>query len=149
MKKKEELIAACNAYIEDRIRTAEQALETNRSSLENESKSSAGDKFETTRELIQQDVIRNEILLGEANEMKVTLSKINIAQNYASIQSGALVECDTGVFFFAIGIGKLPINGKDYFILSINSPIGQAFKDKKAGDTIHFNGNKHRIKNVF
>lgn len=145
---KSALLENCKNYVKERINTAELALADNRAGLEDDSKSSAGDKYETSREIVQQEVIRNELLLTEARSMEVILSKINIDQNFSSIQNGSLAITNHGSFFFAIAIGKVKINNKDYFVISIGSPLGQAFRDKKAGEKVVFNGKTYQIKEV-
>jgi hypothetical protein len=145
---KSALLEHCRHYVKERINTAESALADNRAGLEDDSKSSAGDKYETSREIVQQEVIRNELLLTEAVSMDVVLSKINIDQKFTSIQNGSLAITNNGSFFFAIAVGKVHLDKKDYFVISINSPLGQAFKDKQAGDKIVFNGKNYQIKEV-
>lgn len=145
---KKALFDVSTNYVEERIETAESALADNRAGLESDSKSSAGDKYETSREIVQQEVIRNELLLNDAHNMKTVLSKINLEQEYESIQNGSLAITNHGSFFFAIAGGKFEVNKKDYFVISLMSPLGQLFKDKKAGETILFNGKKYAIKEV-
>jgi hypothetical protein len=145
---KDALLKTCEEYVKERINTAESALADNRAGLEDDSKSSAGDKYETSREIVQQEVIRNELLLTEARSMEVILSKININQCFNTIQNGSLAITNHGSFFFAIAIGKVELNKKDYFIISIGSPLGQAFRDKSAGEKVVFNGKTYQIKEV-
>lgn len=136
-------------YVKERIDTAESALANNRSDLDKDTKSSAGDKYETSREIVQQEVIRNELLLGDAREMETTLSKINIDHKFETIQNGSLAVTNKGTFFFAVAGGKFEYEKKDYFIISINSPLGQVLKDKKAGEKAIFNGQNYGIKEVY
>jgi transcription elongation GreA/GreB family factor len=145
---KNALLDNCIKYVKERINTAESALEDNRAGLELDSKSSAGDKYETAREIVQQEVIRNELLLTEAHAMEAVLSRINVDNSFTTIQNGSLAITNHGSFFFAIAVGKVEINKKDYFIISISSPLGQAFKDKQAGDKVVFNGKTYQIKDV-
>jgi hypothetical protein len=145
---KSALLENCINYVKERVNTAELALADNRAGLEDDSKSSAGDKYETSREIVQQEVIRNELLLTEARTMEVVLSKINIDQNFTTIQNGSLAITNHGSFFFAIAIGKVEVNNKDYFVISIGFPLGQAFRDKKAGEKVVFNNKSYLIKEV-
>lgn len=145
---KKALLDTCISYVKERINTAESALEDNRAGLELDSKSSAGDKYETSREIVQQEVIRNELLLTEARTLEVVLSRINVDNSFTTIQNGSLAVTNHGSFFFAIAVGKVEINKKDYFIISISSPLGQVFKDKQAGDKVVFNGKTYQIKEV-
>src|SRR5690606_1080795 len=116
------LFDSCKSYIQNRIKTAEQALHNNREALVQDSKSSAGDKFETTREMLQQEIIRNESLLQEATNMQNAIDQIDINQPFINIQNGCVVETNLGMFFFAIAIGRLTHQNTDYFIISSNWP---------------------------
>lgn len=145
---KSALLDHCIDYVKERVNTAELALADNRAGLEDDSKSSAGDKYETSREIVQQEVIRNELLLTEARTMEIVLSKINVDHNFETIQNGSLAITNHGSFFFAIAIGKVEVNSKDYFVISIGSPLGQAFRDKKAGEKVVFNKISYLIKEV-
>ncbi len=146
---KKALFDICTTYVQERTETAESALADNRLGLESDSKSSAGDKYETSREIVQQEVIRNELLLADAQQMKTVLSRLNTEQKYESIQNGSLAVTNHGSFFFAIAGGKFEVNKKDYFIISLLSPLGQLFKDKKPGESVLFNGKKYAIKEVY
>lgn len=146
---KRALLEACEEYIKDRINTAEHALADNRAGLDDDSKSSAGDKYETSREIVQQEVIRNELLLKDARTMEGMLTRINIEPTYAHIQNGSIAVTNHGIFFFAIAIGKVQVDQKDYFVISISSPLGQNFKDKRVGEKVNFNGKVYQIKEVY
>ncbi len=68
IKIKEELFKHCLHYVEECINTAQLAIEDARSSANDDTKSSAGDKFETGREMIQQEIDRNRKQLEEAKK---------------------------------------------------------------------------------
>jgi len=138
----------CESYIRERIETATQALSDNREALLQDSKSSAGDKFETTREMLQQEIIRNESLLEETKTMQASLGQIDLEQPFTDIQNGCLVKTNLGVFFLAMALGKTTHQHKDYFIISINSPLGVAFRGKRAGDQVSFNGMHYKIEEI-
>lgn len=65
---KTSLYQHCLAFVEKRIETAKTALQQAREASNDDTKSSAGDKFETSREMAQQDIERNMRLLSDAEE---------------------------------------------------------------------------------
>ncbi|MCM8809981.1 MAG: hypothetical protein NC934_07465, partial [Candidatus Omnitrophica bacterium] len=68
-----------------------------------------------------------------------------------SAQFGALVESENKTYFLIGYFGPEPIrlDEKEIFPISISSPIGKLFINKKPGDEIHLNDKIIRIKNVF
>jgi len=68
------------------------------------------------------------------------LSKINPEKKLSSIEPGSLVSTTTGDYFISVGIGLVNIEGKMFYCISIQSPIGNQLKNKKGGDKIEFNG---------
>lgn len=63
---KEALLAHCFAFVEKRIDTAKTALADAQDASNDDTKSSAGDKYETGREMMQQEIVRNTRLLADA-----------------------------------------------------------------------------------
>jgi len=61
---------------------------------------------------------------------------------------GSLVCTDKMNFYFAIAKGKVSIDEKDYYIVSLSSPIGKQFAKAKENDTILFNSNSYFIKEI-
>jgi hypothetical protein len=61
------------------------------------------------------------------------------------VQLGSLVQTTTGVYFISIPWGKIEIDGKPIFVLSIGSPIGTLLQGKKSGESYLFQGKKLEI----
>lgn len=145
---KSSLLSACNEYVSNRIRTALQAIASAREAANDDAKSSAGDKYETTREMMQQDINRNQQLLATAHQMQQTLAQMNDMRPTQTVRPGSLVETTNGCFFIAISIGEVTVEKNKYFIISSESPLGRNFLGKEAKDYIIFNGKNYRIKSV-
>lgn len=145
---KEQLHQACLDYINQRIETAQSALDLANSSANEESKSSAGDKYETTREMLQQQIEKDSAALAEAVKQKQLLIQIGTGKQHEIIQPGSLVVTDKNNFYIAISAGALVIDGKKYLAISPSSPIGIQMIDKRTGDNFAFNNITHIIKAV-
>lgn len=150
---KAKLYALCLNFIEQRIQTAETALEQAREASNDDTKSSAGDKFETTREMMQQDISRNKRLLMDAqqnlqllNSIKETTAKEKNEND--RIRNGNLAYTSQGMFFISISAGQLQVDGQPVFAISAASPIGALLLGKKKGDTFAFNGKEYLLNDI-
>jgi transcription elongation GreA/GreB family factor len=146
---KAELYKLCTEYVKIRIDTAEQAILSAQQSAGEETKSSAGDKYETGREMMQQETNRNMTQLAEANKLLIALNQININNpKFDRVQPGSLIITNNGDFYMAISAGALHYDGKTYFAISMASPIGLLLKGKKSGESISMNNRTYLIKNI-
>ncbi len=145
---KTQLHALCLNYIENRLATAQQALEMANSSANEDTKSSAGDKYETTREMIQQEIDKHSAAINEAVKQKQLLQLINAERETEKIQPGSLVTTDKNTFYIAISAGALSLDGKKYMAVAASSPIGIQMIDKHAADAFTFNNITHLIQKV-
>ncbi len=111
----------------------------------NESKSSAGDKHETSRAMAQleQEKIGGQLI--EMTKLHAILQRIDPTFVSDSIQLGSLVETSSGWFYLSVGIGILNSGGNTLFCITPNAPVGKLLVGKKVQDSIEFNGNPTRI----
>jgi len=145
---KEELYRLCLAYIQDCIDTAQQAINAARESANDDTKSSAGDKYETGREMMQQEIDRNRKQLEEAKRQKLSLEQIDNQKNSDTVQDGSLVTTNLGKFYIAISRGQIQVNGANYFAISAVSPIGIKLMRQKIGYEFDFNGKTFKIEDI-
>ncbi|WP_426670366.1 3-oxoacyl-ACP synthase [Mucilaginibacter sp. McL0603] len=145
---KRELYGLCIAYVKQRIDTAKQAINDAQQAAGEETKSSAGDKYETSREMIQQVTDRSQAQLNEANKLLIALNQINVDTVYETAVPGSLITTNNGRFYIAISAGALILNGDTYFAVSMASPIGLSLRGQKAGDQFSLNGKQYLIENI-
>jgi transcription elongation GreA/GreB family factor len=117
-------------------------------SANSETKSSAGDKYETGRAMAQEERNRNAVQLREAQNLQAELARINPEQACDTVRPGALVETSMGGFFISISAGKLTVEGKDYFAVSAAAPVAVALSGKRAGEEAGLNGKVVRVVGV-
>lgn len=145
---KAKLYQSCMDFIMQRINTAETALEQAQEASNDDTKSSAGDKFETTREMMQQDIGRNKSLLMDAKQNLALLYSLEEAVHSDVVRNGALVYTSNGIFYISISAGQLKIDDQQAFAISAVSPIGQLLVGKKVGESFSFNKNEYTIKKI-
>lgn len=142
---KEHIHKQCLAYIADRIQTAQQSIASAQETSHSETKSSAGDKYETTRAMMQIDIERHSKRLAEAQDLQQILLQINVQARQEIVGLGSLVHTNQGDFFIAIGIGQLKVIDKMYFVISPTAPIACLLMKKRVGDSFIFNQKNYVI----
>lgn len=142
---KEEVIKACIQLVNGRIGEVEAALKDADDALANDTKSSAGDKYETSREMVQQDINRYQKQLSLAQNDANVLQKIDLSQSLSMVVTGSLVQTDVGFYFVSISIGLVKVADKSIYVISPLSPLGQLLIGKSVGETISFNNKEQKI----
>ena len=137
---KQAILAACNLLLDERSTRLNTAIAASREAANNDTKSSAGDKYETTREMMQAEMDRLGNQLAEVSKLKEALFQAESAKQTVSISIGSIVKTTRGIYFLAAGLGKVSVDGQDVFVISTASPIGQLLCGKCIGDEIVFNG---------
>lgn len=133
------MLTECYRYVELRIATAKQSMDNAQQSANEESKSSAGDKYETGRAMMQIERDKAAHQLAEAIKLKNVLDQISSESHVGKIVLGSLVVTSTKKIFVSIGIGKLNFAGEDFLVVAPTSPLGLALMGLKTGDQITFN----------
>ena len=145
---KSSLYQLCLNFIDERINTAETALQQAREASNDDTKSSAGDKYETSREMMQQDIDRNKRLLIDAEENQKVLISLKDSPFSESARNGSLIYTNQGNFYLSISAGQLHLGKETIFAISAVSPIGKLLLGKQKGNSFEFNGKKYQIKEV-
>jgi len=87
--------------------------------------------------------------LLKINEQVDILRRVDMTRTYHQIRFGAAVITESQRLFVAAGIGKINVEGEEYFVISAMVPFYSAIDGKKAGDTYEFRGRKEKILEVF
>lgn len=146
-KKKAFLIV--NKALELKIAEQKKAANNAQESANQESKSSAGDKYETGRAMAQNDKAMVEIQLLSSQNDKAVLSNINYEQNFDSVRPGCIAKTTIGSFLIAISMGKILVDDESLMVVSKESPIGKLILGKKVGEKIDFNSNEITILEIY
>jgi len=149
IKIKTQLLTIIREVLYEKMNDAKETIAAAKESRNNDTKSSAGDKYETGRAMMQQEIDKNEMQLNHAMHQLQELSRIDLNKKYIKVNNGCIVVTNSGKYFISIGIGKILIGDDHYFALSLASPIGQALKNKSVGDEIEFQGKIIIVKEIF
>ncbi|WP_397364070.1 3-oxoacyl-ACP synthase [Olleya sp. R77988] len=107
-------------------------------SLLSETKSSAGDKHETGRAMLQLEREKAGNQLVEIIKIKENLSKINTENTSKTIRLGSVVFTTNANYYIAISAGVLKIKDDMFYGISSHTPIGQLLFSKTIGDRVTF-----------
>jgi|SRR5690606_10893305 len=141
---KKELLSYCLRQIEGRLEETAFAIQQAQEAIESETKSSAGDKYETSREMIQQDLNRYHTQLLQSKKDWVVLQKME-TEIKEKVEIGAIVVTDKVTYFMAVSLGQQRVEGMSFMVISPSSPIGKLLLGREVGDQIVFNGTKQSI----
>ncbi|MBT1688423.1 GreA/GreB family elongation factor [Dawidia soli] len=145
---KQKLYALCQDHVQRRIRDISQALEEVQQSAHEETKSTAGDKYETARAMAQNEMEKLNAQLQENKKLQQILEQIDPRRSTPVIQLGSAVRTTQGNFYIAVSAGVLGQDKEAYFAVSPASPIGTRLMGQKAGDEFQFNQRTYRIELV-
>lgn len=145
---KRDIISALHQLLKHQIAELSNEILSVNEEIGKETKSSAGDKFETSREMMNQERERLEERVAHLNRQINVLNGFQNSRLSTKVENGALVSTTSNVFFFGLAFGKLTLENQNIMVLSLNSPIGKAFVDKVEGDQISFMNQTHQIKTI-
>ncbi|WP_194852009.1 transcription elongation factor [Nonlabens antarcticus] len=138
----------CIDLVQAQLDTIQSSLDQLMEAKNSETKSSAGDKYETGMAMIQNQEELYRRQQAEAKGRMNHLKSIDPEKVMIAADKGALIKSDLGFFYLAVGIGKVTMNKQEVFVLSLESPLGKSLKGKRKGDPIIFNGKNSIIENI-
>lgn len=141
------LYQTCQDHLQKKLEAIEARLKDLEESMGAETKSSVGDKYETGRAMLHLEKDKQMQQLATLLDSKKALNTVPVSE-MQTVGLGALVQTNKGFFYIAISIGKLKVNGVEYFSISLGSPIGQVLLNKKVGDSFGFNGVEYLVLGV-
>lgn len=139
---------ALYSLVDEKVNSATSAIDDTTESKNTATKSTAGDKHETGRAMMERELALSNAQLHKAQFLKNELSKISLEVDVTSVQLGALVVTSQGNYFISIGLGKINVLGDDCYAISGGSPLGIAMMGKQKGQMINFQGRNIEIIDV-
>jgi transcription elongation GreA/GreB family factor len=128
----------CSDFVKERTSRLQKAIKDLEADLGNETKSSAGDKYETSREMINAEINKLQNQLQEFKKLNQVLNIVSNRNSSPKIQLGSVVKTSQANYYLAIPAGKINFQDETYFAIGINSPIGQLLMGKQVGEKLVF-----------
>lgn len=142
---KEQLFLKCKDFISHRKGVINDVISEIEISLQSETKSSAGDKHETGRAMLQLEREKAGVQLSQICKIEEALSKIDTTKESENVSLGSIVYTTKSNYFIAISAGELQIDNERFYAVSPNTPIGKLLFGKTIRDEIVFNNTRINI----
>ena len=139
MTQKKHLFQHCVGILNTRVSEALAAMEDAQASANGETKSSAGDKYETGRAMAHLDKERHTRRHAAAVDALHRLHTVS-TEPTEDIEEGALIHTNRGIFYLAVGLGEVEIDGAIVQVISPESPLGEVLMEMDVGDSEIFRG---------
>jgi transcription elongation GreA/GreB family factor len=137
---REAIMAELLSLWQTRHQAADAALHQATEGARSETKSSAGDKYETGRASAHIEQERAAMQLSLAGTALALLARISTAPTGLACAIGSKVETTLGVYFIGPAAGAIQVEGQPVFAVSAASPAGAALLGKKIKDTFTLAG---------
>lgn len=144
---KERLFLHCENLIAEKVQSLKVALSQITESANNETKSSAGDKHETARAMMQLEQEKLSRQINDALQVQTELSSLP-KNTSTSVTKGSLIYTNRGQIFIAVAIGKTEFEKNTVIVISDKSPLALKFMGLKQGASIDFNGVNYHITSI-
>lgn len=148
MIERQTILEHCIAFSQKRCEALRKELLSLEESQRNETKSTAGDKHDTAREMIGQEIERVGASLAKAEHMSHELSGLGLGEQALVVTKGSIVKTDKLLLLICCSLGKVMIAEQELHCISTGSPIGKILLGKQPGDSVKWNGQEQRIEAI-
>ncbi len=144
---KKQVIAKSQEVIKEKLALLAAELDHLLKDISEDTKSSAGDKFETTRELVNTERQQLYARVEDLNKMLAALTTLPPgAAN--TVDFGNLVQTDKNWLLIAVSLGPIEVAGEQVLVISPMAPLGKAFQGKQIKDKVAFNNVSYQIAGI-
>ncbi|MCB0398492.1 MAG: GreA/GreB family elongation factor [Winogradskyella sp.] len=148
MKLKEQLYSICSEILQKRLTFVQKSILDLESALQSETKSSAGDKHETGRAMIQIEREKVGQQLAEIQKNQKLLKRIDHNSKHKIIALGSIVYTSQFNYFISVSVGEINNKEVSFYAISPQSPIAKLLLGKTKDDTISFRSSTFTIVKV-
>ncbi|AZB30502.1 hypothetical protein [Chryseobacterium balustinum] len=140
---KSSLINIVKLKLSEKINNLENLIAETRASS-NDTKSSMGDKYETGREMLQQEINNLQIQLNEVLKQQDFLKTV-LPKQSDKAEKGAIVKTEKGLFFISVSLGEITCENEKIICISPESPLAKAMYGKQENESFSLNNINQKI----
>ncbi|KFC22922.1 hypothetical protein [Chryseobacterium sp. FH1] len=144
---KSNLLQIIKTKLSEKIENFEKLIAETRASS-NDTKSSMGDKYETGREMLQQEINNLQVQLNEILKQKDFLKTV-LTKPSDKAEKGAIVKTEKGLFFISVSLGEIKIENEKIICISPESPLAKAMNGKIKNEVFSINNINQKIENIW
>lgn len=143
---KEEVFKQAILILKTRIQELKEERKAISDGILEDDKSSAGDKFETGREMLTQDLRQVESQITSNSNLLDEIYRVQSVKSQSSnVREGSLIRLDGEYFLIAAAVGKITVNEQGVHLISAASPLAQSVMGKGSGDKVLFKGKENPV----
>ena len=135
---KEQILDKCKNQVLDRLTILEKDLKYLAHDIAEDTKSSAGDKFETAREMANIEINKLQSQVSSMNKAMTMLNTLPVS-NKDKVAVGSLIKTDSVSIFLSVSLGQVEVDGEQILVISPMAPLAQILLGKKEKDRVSFN----------
>jgi len=140
------LLQLIKSKLFEKIENFEKLISETRASS-NDTKSSMGDKYETGREMLQQEINNLQVQLNEILKQKDFLKTV-LPKPSDKAEKGAIVKTEKGLFFISVSLGEIKVENEKIICISPESPLAKAMNGKKKDEAFSLNNMSQKILDI-
>lgn len=148
MRTKNDILLILQKKLKTSLEEAERDYVLAKESRDSDTKSSAGDKFETGREMMQREMDKLSASIDVLKSQIAKISTIDVHKSSPKVVFGSYLMTDAGHYFMSIGLGKICDEYGDFYAISSDSPIGSLWMGKQVGESIDIQTRKITLKSI-
>ena len=136
-KLKDKLIDRCREIFQNKLLIINEEVKHLSEAIAEDTKSSAGDKYETGREMAN---LEKEKLHAQAMGFNKSLAALNHLQNTVStkIASGSLIKTNKDWIYISISLGPVEVGSEKVLVISPLAPLSQLLLGNEIGHSLTF-----------
>ncbi len=135
----------CRWLVAQKIDQSEAAIQEAQRAANEETKSSAGDKYETGRAMMHLEQEKLASQRAAALQLKKVLDQIDPDRLQPQVTLGSLLQTNRGWFYVAVGLGQIEVGHESCFVISPAAPLAKALWGRKAQEVVQFDQETIRI----
>jgi hypothetical protein len=132
------VIAELNLQLTIKLSDLNDTLQQTIDSRNSDTKSSSGDKFETSREMAQIEISKIEKEIIKAQQLITDLTS----------KASQFIITDKGAFLISIPFGKLMVSGTEVFCISNSAPITKKLVNTKVSEGFEYRGVAYNVLDI-
>jgi len=143
---KEEVFKQAVLILKTRIQELKEERKAISDGILEDDKSSAGDKFETGREMLTQDLRQVESQITSNTNLLDEIYRVQSVKSQSpNVREGSLIRLAGEYFLIAAAVGKITVNEQGVYFISAASPLAQSVMGKGSGDKVLFKGKENPV----
>jgi chromosomal replication initiation ATPase DnaA len=148
--KRQFAIELLESSLESKIETIQSEYNLYKESAANETKSTAGDKHDTSKSMMQLEQEKLGAQLQALKDQKKIFQRMIEIKTNEQIGFGSFVETENEYFLMGISSTSSTMNGekKPIHFVSMQTPIGKVLHGLQLGSRVSFNGKTYNILNL-